>query len=76
MVMSATTALIVVMVIATTAARLTAAAPLTLHWKFTIVLMGPFRALRVAKGQPRMRLCFKSPFVVVRAVPSSAKRRD
>jgi len=31
-------ALIVVMEVATTAARLTATAPLTLHWKFTIVL--------------------------------------
>jgi hypothetical protein len=52
MVMSATTALIV-MVVATTAARLTAAAPLTLHWKFTIVLVVHIPALRVAKGQPR-----------------------
>ena len=69
--------IIVVMVIATTAARLTAAAPLTLHWKCTICFVVPFRANSAkAKGPPPNAPHFKSPFFMVRAVPSSAKRRD
>ena len=73
----ATLVVIVVVVISTTAARLTTAAPLTLHWMHAIFLRGPFEA--TARDQGPAAKCAslsKSPFVMVRAVPSSAKRCD
>jgi hypothetical protein len=64
-------------IIATTAARLTAAAPLTLHREFTIVLMVRFGRPRVAKGQPRNAPRFKKArslwFGPCQAAPSAAK---
>jgi hypothetical protein len=67
------TTLIVVVMAATSAARLTAAAPLTLHREFTIVLMVRFGRRAWPSGRVRVAPRFKKP---VRLGSGRSKQRQ